>query len=41
MTFEFNIIPTVEAASAIIDSSGSYTPADIIRVGVSLVVLVA
>jgi hypothetical protein len=29
------------AAGAIIDSSGSYTPADIIRVGVSLIVLVA
>ena len=39
MTFEF--IQTASAASAIIDSSGSYTPADIIRVGVSLIVLVA
>ncbi|MBX9809036.1 hypothetical protein K2X92_01450 [Candidatus Gracilibacteria bacterium] len=42
MTFEFlTIVPSAAAAGAIIDSSGSYTPADIIRVGVSLVVLVA
>ena len=39
MTFEF--IQTASAAGAIIDSNGSYTPADIIRVWVSLVVLVA
>ncbi len=39
MTFEF--IQAASAASPIMDGSGSYTPADIIRVGVSLVVLVA
>ncbi len=38
---EFSFIQTVSAAGSIIESSGSYTPADIIRVWVSLVVLVA
>jgi hypothetical protein len=40
--FQFiDVIPTVSAASSIMDASGSYTAADIIRVWVSLVVLVA
>ena len=38
---DFSFIQSASAAGAIIDPSGSYTPADIIRVGVSLVVLVA
>lgn len=37
---DFSFIQSASAAS-IIDPSGSYTPADIIRTGVSLVVLVA
>lgn len=40
--FQFiDVIPTVSAAGSIMDASGSYTAADIIRVWVSLVVLVA
>ena len=38
---DFSFIQSASAASSIIDASGSYTPADLIRVGVSLVVLVA
>jgi hypothetical protein len=38
---DFSFIQSASAAGSIIDPSGSYTPADIIRVGVSLVVLVA
>jgi hypothetical protein len=38
MTFLYD---SALAAGAVIDASGSYNPADIIRVGVSLIVLVA
>ncbi len=38
---DFNFIQSASAAGSLIESSGAYTPADIIRVGVSLVVLVA
>jgi hypothetical protein len=38
---DFSFIQSASAAGPILDPSGSYTPADIIRVGVSLVVLVA
>jgi hypothetical protein len=38
---DFSFIQSASAAGSLIDPSGSYTPADIIRVGVSLVVLVA
>ncbi len=38
---DFSFIQSVAAAGPILDPSGSYTAADIIRVGVSLVVLVA
>ncbi len=38
---EFSFIQTASAAGSIMESSGSYSPADIIRVWVSLVVLVA
>ena len=38
---DFSFIQSASAAGSLIDASGSYTPADIIRVGVSLVVLVA
>ena len=38
---DFSFVQSVSAAGAVIDPSGSYSAADIIRVGVSLVVLVA
>jgi Type IV secretion system pilin len=38
---DFSFVPSVAAAGSIIDASGSYSPADIIRTWVSLVVLVA
>ena len=36
---DFSFVQSVSAAGAVIDPSGSYSAADIIRVGVSLVVL--
>ncbi len=38
---DFSFIQSASAAGMIINPDGSYTAADIIRVGVSLVVLVA
>lgn len=41
MDISFNIIPVATAAGSVLNSSDAYTASDIIRVGVSLVVLVA
>jgi len=38
---DISFIPTVQAAGSVMDTNASYSASDIIRVGVSLVVLVA
>jgi Type IV secretion system pilin len=41
MDISFAFIPVADAAGSVLDANASYTASDIIRVGVSLVVLVA